>query len=110
MKKRLGFVSNSSSSSFVLCGIEVENLCLEDDGLYDACEEVGLKMLEGAEDGVEGLVIGKLLATGEDYDFDSNKIPLTELADTMNGVNDLVLSKKVKLVGEPSIFTGTMMT
>jgi len=106
MKKRKGFVSNSSSSSFVLCGITVENLTEDKNTLYNICEDNDLRLLSGSDDGVDGTVVGKILASGEDC-FDEEVIPLKSLDEIMTKVNVLVLEKKIKLIGNPSIFTGT---
>jgi len=80
MKMRTDFVSNSSSSSFVVCGVtfgqdfvekmklskedkqafEDGELSVEDayDKLHDICEEVGLMVESEGYDAVDGVCIG----------------------------------------------------
>ena len=64
MKKRLGFVSNSSSSSFVVLGYSFDSDFLEDineeESIYDILEEYSedFTILNGSEDGIpDGKVV-----------------------------------------------------
>jgi len=67
MKTRQGFVSNSSSSSFVVLGFVIDS----DDDRYDEDAE-GIW-----DDGTR--IIGKVLADGDGYDFDNSTTSVQEL-------------------------------
>ena len=70
MKARKGFVSNSSTSSFVFVGFIGDNLNFEDP--WEAAEKVGCDLLYGEEDGLpENIkcVFGKFLLQFSDEDY-----------------------------------------
>ncbi len=87
MKVRKGFVSNSSTSSFVVFGIELT------DEQYDEVEKDfgcgdGYISLCGVEDGIdEGkIVIGKMIAGGDETDFRGDKLNIKDLQDWQNEI------------------------
>jgi hypothetical protein len=112
MKIRTGFVSNSSSSSFVLYGIKlkseenIESLCRKFlteeqikeceyegevdwyDCFYENNVETKLK-LDVISCGYSGdLWIGKTIITG-DYDLENGEIDITELKKIDEKINDI---------------------
>lgn len=75
MKIRTGFVSNSSSSSFILCGAFISDDKIKDqaknlnidvdeyvDNLYEL-KDVSVNYYEGHD----GYLVGEMLVSGEDY-------------------------------------------
>lgn len=95
MKIRNGFVSNSSSSSFVLIGCEIsnENLAkvfdvnLDDDDLYEVIEsETDLYW-----DEKQG-IIGYTIADGDEFDFGGDVLTIAEVMEKAKE-----LSKQLKV-------------
>ena len=89
MKIRNGFVSNSSSSSFVLIGCKmsdedlVKALNVDTDNLYNTINEMGL--FWDSEDEI----IGYTIAKGNDYDeFDGDEISIIELMEKAKGLSE----------------------
>ena len=104
MKIRNGFVSNSSSSSFVIAGIKIPNTALSPekrDELYDD----GV-IVTGSDDGIPKgfLVVGKFLADvhSDDSYLDYGEFPLDKIAQLIAEVEE-----KTGLTGEKGVFTGT---
>lgn len=98
MKTRSGFVSNSSSSSFVVIGTRMTDKELKKKGWYDEYEPTD-KMPDGLDilhDNDGDIIIGEILASGEDY-LDDSKIDLVKLQKTFNRV-EKALGVKVKLL------------
>lgn len=105
MKTRNGFVSNSSSASFVIVGVKISDKELEkifnskndEDGLFDAIEES-----EFFREWDEGLFGIKIAEKHSDGDMESKEYTLDEFARMVQKVSD----KTGKDVKEIKIFTG----
>lgn len=77
MKKRLGFVSNSSSSSYVIVGVYLSDI---DDELSDSIEKRGLDNLFDENEGKH--IVGEILSDNSDdspktYELDINELQKT---------------------------------
>jgi len=73
MKRRLGFVSNSSTSSFVLLGIKKNAKEFTEEEYEDLWGVSGVIVDDG------DVYMGEVLATGPDYDFTESVTSLEEL-------------------------------
>ena len=89
MKVRIGFVSNSSSSSFVIVGVPIKNDIMEQKfgkDFYDVIEDQGFYYTGEIE------VFGILIATGaSDGDsFPEMSIPITDLQEHAQKIADFL--------------------
>jgi hypothetical protein len=110
MKIRTGWVSNSSSSSFVLYGFKVPSsqmktlLDADEDTLYDKLEECGAENVFDYE--ADTVYIGKSIANWSDgIEVCQRAISLTELATAVESVK-----QRFGLTGEPKFYSGTRET
>jgi hypothetical protein len=106
MKRRLGFVSNSSSSSFVAIGFKVDEEL--SDEARDELEQFDCSVLSGYEGGVKDgeIVVAKIFATGDEYlEYSENSLP--EILHHFEEVR-AIAGEKYK-DREIKFFTGTRM-
>lgn len=102
MKCRFGFVSNSSSSSFVAVGFKLLYDVSQDE--RDMFEEAGLDVLNGYEDGVKDgeSVVCEMIASGDEY-MESNEISFSSFERVKKMMEEKYKGREMK------IFTGTRM-
>lgn len=117
MKIRSGFVSNSSSSSFILIGhpvsVNYEKAEEKYEDIQMMAEGWNLSFHSGSEDGVEGEVLGYRLADGEGYLDCSDYLldDLQKIHDTyLKGIDELVKEEIIEVLhGGPRLYIGTRM-
>ncbi len=100
MKIRKGFVSNSSTSSFVLLGVKIDvekirkKFKKEDDPedieIYELLEETAYEIL--SDDDIDlnenEHVIGHTIASGDDSDFNGPNISLSDLNKIADNISE----------------------
>jgi hypothetical protein len=98
MKNRLGFVSNSSSSSFVLAGYLFKDDELTREQIEDY-EDI-YSVHEGGEQGVNDgeIAIGWRIAEGDECDFDSCITTVKELEDKLDSLKKVFPDKELKII------------
>jgi len=79
MKLRLGFVSNSSTSSFVIVGTYFDH----NDELIELIEKSNLNIYEN--------IVGVSVSISSDDDYEANELNLDDLKKTIDKVKESVL-------------------
>ncbi len=107
-KIRQGFVSNSSSSSFVLAGIQIKQDSIDNDTLENLYEKDFSVRFPG-EDGApeKCYLIGTELASFDDDDYsEGSHFSLQEVLDAINKAKTAVPLKEEEYIAT-GLFTGT---
>ena len=121
MKARIGFVSNSSSSSFVLVGYKLKEekrldilkklfpkfKDLDEDALNEKYwDQEKIMILEGPDDGVAKgtIVVGKIISeiNSESYEMQERDMDFKELEESVSEIKELLDIKE-----SPRLITGT---
>ena len=105
MKTRLGFVSNSSSSSFVAVGLKIDKDIVTDEFIERHDEYHLFYDVETGYDNNKFAVIGTMLACGDEYDFNTNEYSMRDIQSISSKLID-----NIGDIGNVVIITGTMMT
>ena len=92
MKTRQGFVSNSSSSSFVVIGTRIKNEELIKMGWHDEdrnedYDKIPKDIQIYYDEHDDGYIVGKSLCKSEDWGLENCELTSYELIDIMNDVN-----------------------
>ena len=106
MKIRTGFVSNSSSSSFVCIGLKIPKDELSDE-LRELADKKRYTIFNDDEDGYRNdthAIIGNIIAEGNDYDFDEDEYSLSDIKKIEQDISD-----DLDVDGEIVMITGTRM-
>lgn len=120
MKIRKGFVSNSSSSSYILAGYEiskesVEKLKEQDEEAYYkiAWDTYNFRILRGCDDGVGDKVVAGdyiLDISSDDIYIEYGSLSLEDVRKRMEAVKEKILEYGFEIIGEGKLFTGTRCT
>jgi hypothetical protein len=107
MKIRRGFVSNSSSSSFIVAGLKCKKSQLTEeieDMLY---KSRNIQLFNDGEDGYEDpdyFVIGKTIATGDDMEFPEMEYNMEDLREI-----ETEIQNETDIEGDFVIIAGTRL-
>lgn len=107
MKIRQGFVSNSSSSSFVAVGLKIPKIALNDE-MWRVSNKIGYRIFNDGEDGYESdthFVIGREIALEDDGCMESEEVTMPEINEIVQEIGD-----KFDVTGEIIIIAGTRMS
>ena len=120
MKTRKGFVSNSSSSSFILVGYEISKESVEklrehdEDAYYEiAMDTNNFRILMGSEDGVgDKAVAGDFILdiSSDDNYVEYDSFSLDDVSERMKAVKETILENGFEIIGEGKLFMGTRCT
>lgn len=106
MKIRQGFVSNSSSSSFVAIGLKI-NKSYDTEELRDIVDKMKMNIYDNSEDGYDDpdfMIIGQQIAEDDDGYMEETETTMSELQDLR-----IDIEGEIGVEGEVVVFTGSRM-
>jgi hypothetical protein len=109
MKIRNGFVSNSSSSSFVAVGVKLNRDLLTEE-LRELADDFNYEVFADSECGYDDpnfFVIGEYLACGDDEEFDDVEY---DVEDITRKANFIMNNMGIEDYGKPVVISGTRLT
>lgn len=113
MKKRFGFVSNSSTSSFVIIGARIPRDELYNMGWFDEDDCTTDKAPEGISFYYDEIkyIVGIPVAKSCDWGFENVEIDATEIQEMINKVSDsLVKDMPANLKFKVKLLIGTRLS